>query len=105
MVDAPETADDVESFADFASDMGAAGLPDLLEAAAAYMSFVEGREEFSRPQLMNTVRQADPEDFSREDGLRSFGQLLRSGKIEKIDGGRFTVSDQIGFRPGERAVG
>jgi hypothetical protein len=70
------------------------------------MSFVEGREEFSRPQLMTKVRQAGPSgDFSREDGLRSFGQLLRSGKIEKIKGGRFTVSDGIGYRPDEREAG
>ena len=70
------------------------------------MAFVEGFEQFSRPQLMTKVRQVGPEDgFSREDGLRSFGQLLRSGKIEKIKGGRFTVSDDIGYRPDQRAAG
>jgi len=95
-----------ESFADYAAEMGATKLPQLLEAAAAYMSFVEGREQFSRPQLMTKVRQVGPEDgFSREDGLRSFGQLLRAGKIEKIKGGRFTVSDDIGYRPDHRAAG
>ena len=95
-----------ESFAQYAEDLGATKLPELLEAAASYMSFVEGREEFSRPQLMTKVRQAGPSgEFSREDGLRSFGQLLRSGKIEKIKGGRFTVSDDIGYRPDERAAG
>ena len=92
-------------FAEFAENMGATRLPDLLEAAAAYMSFVEGHAEFSRPQLMTRVRAAGEQDFSREDGLRSFGQLLRQGKIEKIKGNRFTVSDQIGFRPNERAAG
>lgn len=105
-VEAAPVAEDGESFADFAAEMGATKLPQLLEAAAAYMSFVQGHEQFSRPQLMNTVRQAGPEEgFSREDGLRSFGQLLRAGKIEKIKGGRFTVSDEIGFRPDERAAG
>ena len=95
-----------ESFADYAAEMGATSLPQLLEAAASYMSFVEGHEQFSRPQLMNKVRQAgNPEDFSREDGLRSFGQLLRTGKIAKIKGGRFTVSDDIGFQPDERDAG
>ncbi len=100
------SAQDGDSFADYAAEMGATKLPQLLEAAAAYMSFVEGREQFSRPQLMTKVRQVGPEDgFSREDGLRSFGQLLRTGKIEKIKGGRFTVSDDIGFRPDRRAAG
>lgn len=93
------------SFAEFAAENGAVSLPDLLEAAAAYMSFVEGRDQFSRPQLMNKVRQLDNQNFNREDGLRSFGQLLRDGKIKKMDGGRFTASGQIGYRPDSRAAG
>ncbi|MCB1364174.1 MAG: chemotaxis protein CheA [Rhodobacteraceae bacterium] len=93
-------------FAEFAAEVGATELPDLLEAAAAYMSFVEGRAQFSRPQLMGKVRQVETTDFNREDGLRSFGQLLRDGKIEKKGGGRFAASSRIGFRPDdERAVG
>tara|TARA_R110002049_G_scaffold23781_7_gene84805 strand:- start:6066 stop:8303 length:2238 start_codon:yes stop_codon:yes gene_type:complete len=99
------TAVDGASFAEFAADMGATKLPEVLEAAAAFMSFVEGRDQFSRPQLMGKVRQVGLEGFTREDGLRSFGQLLRAGKIEKIKGGRFTVSEEIGFRPDQRAAG
>jgi hypothetical protein len=93
------------TFCEFATEMGAVKLPDLLEAAAAYLSFVEGHEEFSRPQLMTKVRQVETEDFTREDSLRSFGQLLREGKIEKLSGGRFQASDQIGFKPDARAAG
>jgi len=48
---------------------------------------------------MTRVREVMGEDFSREDGLRAFGQLLREGKILKLEGGRFTVSDSIGFQP------
>ena len=82
------------------------GLPkSLLEAAAAYMSFVEGRDHFSRPQLMSKVRSAGSSDFNREDGLRSFGQLLRDGKIERSGNGQFTASGDIGFKPGKRAAG
>ena len=98
-----EFAEDT-GFAEFAEQMGATKLPDVLEAAAAYLAFVEGHEQFSRPQLMTRVRQADCGEFSREDGLRSFGQLLRAGKIEKIKGGRFAASDAIGFKPDERAA-
>jgi hypothetical protein len=90
-------------FADYAESVGARELPELLEAAAAYMSFVEGRDQFSRPQLMTTVRQAEQQEFSREDRLRSFGQLLREGKIEKTTGGRFTASDRISFKPDRKA--
>jgi hypothetical protein len=79
--------------------MGATELPALLEAAAAYMQFVEGREQFTRPQLIHKAREASVEEFNREDGLRSFGVLLREGKIVKKDPGRFVASGEIGFQP------
>ena len=100
-VDAAEPEGD---FAAYADSVGARDLPELLEAAAAYLSFVEGRDQFSRPQLMTKVRQVEARESSREDRLRSFGQLLREGKIEKTHGGRFTVSERISFRP-SRAAG
>ncbi|MFP7673564.1 hypothetical protein ACG74X_09430 [Marivita sp. S0852] len=108
--DAADLAGDVadtdgEGFAEFAENVGANTLPELLEAAAAYMSFVEGRDQFSRPQLMTKLHQAEGEASSREERLRSFGQLLRDGKIEKKGGGRFTASDNIGFKPDARAAG
>ncbi|AHD08783.1 hypothetical protein [Phaeobacter gallaeciensis] len=103
--DAPVTSATEGGFAAYAEETGAVELGELLEAAAAYMSFVEGRDHFSRPQLMNKVRGVDGTEFNREDGLRSFGQLLREGKIERADNGRFTASGQIGFQPGNRAVG
>lgn len=96
------SADDPQAgsgFAAFAEDAGVKGLPELLEAAAAYMSYVEGRDQFSRPQLMTTLRQAEITDSSREDRLRSFGQLLREGKIRKTSGGRFTAAETISFKP------
>ncbi|MDQ2091066.1 chemotaxis protein CheA [Marimonas arenosa] len=105
---AAELVDDITSdsdFAEYAENVGANSLPELLEAAAAYLSFVEGRKQFSRPQLMTQVRQVEQEDFSREDGLRSFGQLLREGKIEKLEGGRFKASESISYRPGKRYAG
>ncbi|WP_167647295.1 hypothetical protein [Mameliella alba] len=102
-VPAPETqapeAGMASGFAAYAQDVGAAELPELLEAAAAYMSYVEGRDQFSRPQLMTTLRQAEVTDSSREDRLRSFGQLLREGKIRKTSGGRFTAAETISFKP------
>lgn len=85
-------------FADYAEKVGADNLTELLEAAAAYISDVEGREQFSRPMLMHKLREVDDSGFSREDGLRSFGQLLRQGKLQKVKGGRFTVTDVTDFR-------
>ncbi len=97
---------DPGSFRDFAAEMGAHDLPDLLEAAAAYTSFVEGNAFFSRPQIMKAVAQLNEDKpFSREESLRSFGLLLRRGKIRKIKRGQFAISDTTRFKPQQTAVG
>ena len=94
------------SFADFAKKMGANDLPDLLEAAAAYTAYVEGRPHFARPQIMRQVESfAGKEEFNREEGLRSFGQLLRQGKIKKIKRGQFEIADSTRFKPEARIAG
>ncbi|KGM89875.1 hypothetical protein rosmuc_00473 [Roseovarius mucosus DSM 17069] len=94
------------SFSAFAEEVGANSLPDLLEAAAAYMSDVEGRPQFSRPMLMGKLKEVEQERFSREDSLRSFGQLLRQGKLQKLAGGRFAVTEETEFRAtGRRHAG
>ena len=92
-------------FADYAETMGAQGLSELLEAATAYANHVEGKDTVSRPQIMRLAMEAMPEDQPLEDRLRSFGQLLRQGKIKKIARGQFQVSDASRFKPETRAHG
>jgi len=93
---APESAS--PEFAAFAGAAGATEVPDMLEAAAAYTTFVEGNDVFSRPQVMRLVQSALPNgSFSREDGLRAFGTLLRQGRLKKIRGGQFEVTGQTRF--------
>ncbi len=95
-----------KTFTEFASDMGAVELIDQLEAAAAYSAFVEGEEHFSRPQIMKAVAEMNEEqDFTREEGLRSFGLLLRRGKIKKLKRGQFIIAETTRFNPEIRAVG
>lgn len=95
----PAPRSDGDDFARYAKEQGTTDLPDILEAAAAYLSFVEGRSYFTRPQLMNTLRQSGSDAFQREDTLRAFGALLRQGKITKVGSGRYAASDRTGFRP------
>ena len=97
---------DSASFSDFAEKMGASELPDLLEAAAAYTAYVEGRPHFGRPQIMRQVAVfAGKDEFNREEGLRSFGQLLRQGKIIKVNRGKFEIAETTRFKPQARIAG
>ena len=104
LIDTIEINADV-SFEDFATKMDAHDLPDLIEAAASYISFVEGHEGFWRRRVIRLVHQVQKESFSREDTLRCFGELIRDGKIKKNGHGRFTVSSKTSYRPDERAAG
>jgi len=105
----PSTAEAMEAsrdFAEFAEKMGANNLPELLEAAAAYTSAIEGHTYFSRPQILQKVaRIADESDFSREESLRSFGMLLRQGKIQKIRRGQFVIASTSKFMTEARRTG
>ena len=89
-IPSPESA---RNFAEYAERMGATGLSDLLEVAAAYTATVEGLPHFSRPQiLLKVAHVANDVNYSREDGLRTFGMLLREGKIEKLSRGQFKIT-------------
>lgn len=85
-------------FATYVGSVGATELRDLLEAAAAYLSSVEGKSYFSRPEVMHLVMRHDRDhSFSREDSLRGFGDLLRDGTIEKVSRGQFAISTASRF--------
>ncbi|WP_108814613.1 hypothetical protein [Loktanella sp. Alg231-35] len=88
-----------DGFRELAAKQGAVETIDLIEAAAAYLYYVESEDDFSRPQVMKKVQAATGQEISREDGLRAFGRLLRLAKIVKLDNGRFRVSDSSDYRP------
>ncbi|MBO9408813.1 hypothetical protein J7399_15360 [Shimia sp. R9_1] len=95
----------MSGFLDYAKSVGATQLPESVEAAAAYLTYVEGLDRFTRPMLMRMAREVNVPQFSREEGLRSFGQLLRQQKIDKLAGGRFTANQAINFQPRDREAG
>lgn len=96
---------DARGFAEFVERVGAVGLEEVLEASAAYLAGVEGRPHFSRPQLMRNLTTVVPADsFQREDGLRSFGTLLREGRIAKVRRGQFTVSEESRYLAEARKI-
>lgn len=93
-IEAPLAPEEARGFADFADRLGAVGLSGLLEAAAAYSACIEGRPHFSRPQLMRQVgSMAEDNGHSREDSLRSFGTLLREGRIVKVRRGQYALAE------------
>ncbi|MEE3070880.1 MAG: hypothetical protein VX378_07235, partial [Pseudomonadota bacterium] len=103
--EAPKKTDRVDNFAAYAAGKGVNTTAERVEAAAAFTAFVEGRELFTRPQIMQLVRNSQGGDLSREEALRAFGQLLRDEKIKKVAGGRFKVSDTIRYQDRAKASG
>lgn len=85
---------DTQGFEEFVDRVGAVTLEEILEASAAYLAGVEGLDSFSRPQVMHHVGAViPPGTFQREDGLRGFGTLLRSGRITKLRRGQFVLAE------------
>lgn len=91
--DAPVGQDTLDAFKTFADDVDAWLLDDQIEAAAAYSTHILGQEEFSRPELMSFVlAYNEGKEVSREDMLRGFGTLLREGRLERGEAGRFRLA-------------
>ena len=92
------------SFEAFVAEHEAEELPELVEAAAAYVAFIEGEPEFSRPQITQKLQSVLDESVEREDILLTFGRLIRLGRIKKSANGRFTVAEDTPYRaPNSRA--
>jgi hypothetical protein len=90
----------------FAEQVGVKSMADMLEAAAAYATCVESRSQFTRPQLMRRLMAtAGGKPVSREDGLRSFGTLLRTGRIEKVSRGHYVLAEHSPYLAEARRLG
>lgn len=78
------------NFAALRSRLHAETPEELMEAAAVYATMMEDQPQFTRPQLLRHVAGMSP----REEMLRAFGLLLRSGRIEKAERGYFAVTER-----------
>ncbi|UWP91206.1 hypothetical protein K3X13_08875 [Aliiroseovarius crassostreae] len=93
-------------FIDYVEQTGAHELGELLEAAACHTVLLNGYESFTRPRVMGMVRRyVGEEEFSREEGLRAFGKLLREGRIKRLKRGQFALTESTRFRPGSGSDG
>jgi hypothetical protein len=101
----PQLRASLAGAAEFAASFGARELPELMEAAAAYAIFSEGQSSFTRPEIMELVTRMDPAlQMSREESLRSFGQLLREGTFKKLERGQFTIDQETRYNPSNSAA-
>ncbi len=88
------SANEQAGLVEFAERVGVKSMAEMLEAAAAYATCIEKRSQFTRPQLMRRLMaSAGTRPVSREDGLRSFGTLLRTGRIEKVSRGHYMLAE------------
>ncbi|WFE75438.1 hypothetical protein [Roseinatronobacter sp. S2] len=87
------TPDTIAAFKKFADDVDAWLLDEQIEAAAAYITHIQGQAEFSRTDLIKYVlAYNDGKTVSREDMLRGFGTVLREERLERAETGMFKLS-------------
>ena len=95
----PVKSSDFADFGQFAAHVGAHLLEAKLEAAATYLSQIRGIDQFSRPQLLHTVKLSGTEDdSSREESLQHFAPMVHPGQLARKEDGLFEFTDEIGYQ-------
>ena len=95
---ATEPAPQGRSYGDFIAPMHLTTLAEMTEAAAAFVTHVDGIAEFTRPQVMRlVVATGSPMTRNREDLLRAFGGLMREGRLRRSRRGQFELTDGSEF--------
>ena len=81
------------SAAELAQRLQATSVPELLTAAAAWLTLVGEKPEFTRREMM-TIFQALPGDHPRsmEARVKGYGSLVRSGTLVLVDDGVFRLA-------------
>lgn len=105
LVEPPKVQMDDVSFEEFVERTGAISISDVLEAAAAYRIFIEEADVVTRWYMMKQAIAHFGEDFTREEGLQTIGQMLRDGTLVRIKPGNFRIRDQSPYNPQILAAG
>ena len=86
------------SFDRFITAIEVTSVEALIEAAAAWITYGEGRTRFTRLEISELIAPVC-EDFGiqREEVLRAFGQLLREGALTRIAPGDFAMTKRSHF--------
>ncbi len=86
------------SFERFIAAIEVTSVEALIEAAAAWITYGEGRTRFTRLEITEMIAPIC-EDFGiqREEVLRAFGQLLREGALARVAPGDFAMTKRSHF--------
>lgn len=86
-----------EGFASFVARRGVSGLPDLVEAAAAYITDIEGRARISPQMLMEKLDEIGG-PAARDDVPQACAALLEAGKLRACLDGGYAITATTAFR-------
>jgi len=81
-------------FEAYAARAGAQRLAERIEAAAAYLTVIEGRSRFEAAAVVGLVARHPPPDEPADALARAdaFAQLVRSGRLRRIEGNRYALT-------------
>jgi hypothetical protein len=81
-------------FEAYAARTGAQRLAERIEAAAAYLTVIEGRSRFEAAAVVSLVARHPPPDEPSDALARAdaFAQLVRSGRLRRIEGNRYALT-------------
>jgi|GEM_PF-3038642 len=92
IIPAAQTSD-LPSFEDFSRMMGASTLIELLEASAAYMTLVLGKERYTEKQISANLPPHIKRIVKEDERVGTLHQLNKRGYMEAGQDGSFTISN------------
>ena len=99
-VPAPQNAFSGGSFADYVAFHNADGLLDQVEAAAAYVYYVDGDHVIKRPKIIKLLTEhIGAELFDLDETLEALGRLVSQRRLVRMQPGEFKLHETSRFHP------